>query len=85
MSATRRAAPGWPPSAPGLPDLHWPGSAAVARVGVGPSVPDTTTVWPPRSSAGYALLGVVTLAYAVTRRRDERALPLGQYVPPTTA
>lgn len=61
------------------------GFAAVA-LGVGklvPSVADTATVWPYEViGAGYALLGVVTLAYAVARRRElERALPLGQYVP----
>ena len=61
------------------------GFAAVA-LAIGklvPSVANTATTWPYQAiGAGYALLGVVTLAYAVLRRRDlERALPLGEYVP----
>ena len=61
------------------------GFAAVA-LAIGklvPSVSDTATPWPYEViGAGYALLGVVTLGYAVVRRRDlERALPLGEYVP----
>lgn len=60
------------------------GFAAVA-LAIGklvPSVSDESTTWPYEViGAGYALLGVVILAYAVLRRRDlERALPLGEYV-----
>lgn len=48
-----------------------------------PSLADTRTTWPYEAiGAGYALLGVVVLAYALARRRTlERALPRGEYVP----
>ena len=60
------------------------GFAAVA-LAVGklvPSVSDDDDTWPYEViGAGYALLGVVILVYAVSAPRDvERALPLGEYV-----
>lgn len=48
-----------------------------------PTLADARTTWPYEAiGAGYALLGVVVLAYALARRRTlERALPRGEYVP----
>lgn len=59
-------------------------SALALTVGkIVPSLANTATRWPYEAiGAGYALLGVVVLVYAVGRRRTlEAALPRGEYVP----
>lgn len=59
-------------------------SALALTVGkIVPSLADAVHRWPYEAiGAGYALLGVVVLVYAVARRRTlEQALPRGEYVP----